>query len=136
MYGLHKKENTLYVVATKPRFSSMIHEYLHLSFEPYRSYMADLYKSYKGAPLFDENKLSDLGYMWDDDLDSELRGLEEGFVRSITVLISTLTDEEKKIELELLRDEGFILADKLISYIAVKVKEENLKELIKFTFKY
>lgn len=126
-----KKENILYVVATKPRFSSMIHEYLHLVLEPYRNLMEELYKGYMGTALFDKDKLSALGYLWDETLDSELRCLDEGFARSLTVLISTMSSEEKESELEALKEEGFGVADKFIGLIKTEVKEEGLDEIIR-----
>lgn len=125
-----KKEKVLYVVATKPRFSSMVHEYLHLVLEPYRNFMAELYKGYIGTELFDENKLSSLGYLWDDSVDSELRCLDEGFARSLTVVISTMSKEEKISELEALKGEGFWMAEKLKGLINLEVKTEHLEEII------
>lgn len=129
-----KKEKTLYVVATKPRFSSMVHEYLHLALEPYRNFITDLYIRYKGVPLFHKEKLSLLGYLWDEGIDSELRCIEEGFVRGLTILISTMKAREKKSELEALIDEGFLIADKFIDFIEFNVKEDMLKEIIQSSF--
>lgn len=129
-----KKEKTLYVVATKPRFSSMVHEYIHLALEPYRNFITDLYISYKDVPLFHKEKLSLLGYLWDEGIDSELRCIEEGFARGLTILISTMQASKKKNELEDLREDGFLVADKFIDFIGLRVKEDMLKEIIQSSF--
>lgn len=125
-----KVKNILYVVATKPRFSSIVHEYLHLCMEPHRELMAEGYKAYEGKELFLKEKLSALGYLWDDGFNSHLRCLEEGFVRGLTILISECNEKEKRNELEELKNEGFLIADKLRSFTTVKVTEEMLGDII------
>ncbi|MDD5190649.1 MAG: hypothetical protein PHE50_06385 [Dehalococcoidales bacterium] len=119
------KNDTVFVVTTRPEISILIHEYLHPIFRQHRDLLIILIGTTDFNLMADTGKMAANGYLWDESIEAKLRVLEESLVRGISLALATGNADESPIMASWQADQGFILVPAIIQQAKIQPPTQN-----------
>jgi len=82
------KGNQIIIIKTSPNVLSIIHEFLHSVFKPFREYFGKYVQTHDFKQIADITKLISSGYMWNISEEAKINVLEESFVRGLSIVMN------------------------------------------------